>query len=81
VYVCLYVYMSVSVSVCMYACLSLSPLSLSLCVLTDDELDKYMEDVGSTQRRLVAHSGPVYAAPFSHDSRFLLSCSADATGT
>ena len=40
-----------------------------------------MEDTGSSQKRLIGHSGPVYGTSFSHDNRFLLSCSEDCTGT
>jgi len=40
-----------------------------------------MEDTGSSEARLVGHCGPVYATSFSHDNRFLLSCSEDNTST
>ena len=39
-----------------------------------------MDDTGSPQKRLIGHSGPVYGVSFSHDSRFLISCSEDTTG-
>ena len=51
-----------------------------LCML-DAELGQFMEDTGSPQKRLIGHSGPVYGTSFSHDNRFLLSCSEDCTGT
>ena len=40
--------------------------------------DDVMED-GKNCRELVGHSGPVYSLAFSHDRRFLLSASQDAT--
>ncbi|EPZ34266.1 TFIID subunit, WD40-associated region domain-containing protein [Rozella allomycis CSF55] len=43
------------------------------------DLDQFKETEGSDSKRLIGHSGPVYATDFSFDNRFLLSCSQDGT--
>lgn len=41
--------------------------------------DLLMSPDAADTRRLIGHSGPVYAAKFSHDRQYLLSCSQDST--
>jgi transcription initiation factor TFIID subunit 5 len=48
--------------------------------MTDADLNVQKERHGSTVKRLVGHSGPVYGLSFSHDNKYLLSCSEDKTG-
>ncbi|KAI8578790.1 hypothetical protein K450DRAFT_245543 [Umbelopsis ramanniana AG] len=43
------------------------------------DLNVQKERHGSTVKRLVGHSGPVYGLSFSHDNKYLLSCSEDKT--
>lgn len=44
-----------------------------------ESTDNVLESVGSWWKRLVGHSGPVYACKFSHDNQFLFSASQDAS--
>jgi transcription initiation factor TFIID subunit 5 len=47
----------------------------------DDVLERMMDDRSSTDCKLLTgHSGPVYAARFSKDRKYLVSCSEDGTG-
>jgi WD40 repeat protein len=46
----------------------------------DADLNVQKERHGSSVKRLVGHSGPVYGLSFSHDNKYLLSCSEDKTG-
>lgn len=48
--------------------------------MADADLNVQKERHGSTVKRLVGHSGPVYGLSFSHDNKYLLSCSEDKTG-
>ncbi|KAG2177933.1 hypothetical protein INT43_003180 [Umbelopsis isabellina] len=43
------------------------------------DLNAQKERHGSSVKRLVGHSGPVYGLSFSHDNKYLLSCSEDKT--
>ncbi|GAB5585488.1 Transcription initiation factor TFIID subunit 5 [Umbelopsis nana] len=43
------------------------------------DLNVQKERHGSPVKRLVGHSGPVYGLSFSHDNKYLLSCSEDKT--
>ncbi|CAM0141316.1 unnamed protein product [Umbelopsis sp. WA50703] len=45
------------------------------------DLNAQKERHGSSVKRLVGHSGPVYGLSFSHDNKYLLSCSEDKTGS
>jgi WD40 repeat protein len=51
-----------------------------LCIFVDADLNVQKERHGSSVKRLVGHSGPVYGLSFSHDNKYLLSCSEDKTG-
>lgn len=44
-----------------------------------ESIDNVLENCGSWSKRLVGHSGPVYACKFSPDNQFLLSASQDGT--
>lgn len=44
-----------------------------------ESVDNVLESTGSWSKRLVGHSGPVYACRFSPDNQFLFSASQDAT--
>lgn len=47
----------------------------------DDVLERMMDDRSATDSKLLTgHSGPVYAARFSRDRKYLVSCSEDGTG-
>ncbi|KAL0080985.1 WD40-repeat-containing domain protein [Phycomyces blakesleeanus] len=43
------------------------------------DLNRQKERHGSDYKRLVGHSGPVYGLSFSHDNKYLISCSEDKT--
>ncbi|EDO33060.1 predicted protein, partial [Nematostella vectensis] len=46
----------------------------------EDVMERIMDDrTASESRRLVGHSGPVFAVSIDHDNKFLLSCSEDKT--
>ncbi|ANB14143.1 Taf5p [Sugiyamaella lignohabitans] len=48
--------------------------------LKGDKLSSVVkDDVPSTSKRLIGHSGPVFGTSFSSDNRYLLSCSEDNT--
>ena len=51
----------------------------SICIL-DNDLNRQKERHGSEYKRLVGHAGPVYGVSFSHDNKYLISCSEDKTG-
>ncbi|GAA5796577.1 hypothetical protein HPULCUR_001950 [Helicostylum pulchrum] len=44
-----------------------------------NDLNRQRERHGSEYKRLVGHSGPVYGLSFSHDNKYLVSCSEDKT--
>ena len=54
----------------------------SVCVFpVDDVLERMMDDrTAADSKLLTGHSGPVYAARFSRDRKYLVSCSEDGTG-
>ena len=56
--------------------------SRSACVFPiDDVLERMMDDrTAADSKLLTGHSGPVYAARFSRDRKYLVSCSEDGTG-
>lgn len=41
---------------------------------------KKKELSGTEYKKLIGHSGPVYGLSFSHDNKYLISCSEDKTG-
>ncbi|KAI8140498.1 WD40-repeat-containing domain protein [Fennellomyces sp. T-0311] len=43
------------------------------------DLNRQKERHGSEYKRLIGHSGPVYGVSFSHDNKYLISCSEDKT--
>ncbi|KAG0175245.1 Transcription initiation factor TFIID subunit 5 [Apophysomyces sp. BC1034] len=43
------------------------------------DLSRQKERHGSEYKRLVGHAGPVYGLSFSHDNKYLISCSEDKT--
>ncbi|RUP30964.1 WD40 associated region in TFIID subunit-domain-containing protein [Jimgerdemannia flammicorona] len=45
------------------------------------DLNRLRERHGSEVKRLVGHSGPVFGVSFSHDNKYLISCSEDKTGS
>lgn len=48
-------------------------------MLVDNDLNRQRERHGTEYKRLVGHSGPVYGLSFSHDNKYLVSCSEDKT--
>ncbi|KAG2215866.1 hypothetical protein INT45_006353 [Circinella minor] len=44
-----------------------------------NDLNRQKERHGSEYKRLVGHAGPVYGVSFSHDNKYLISCSEDKT--
>ncbi|KAI9311313.1 WD40-repeat-containing domain protein [Dichotomocladium elegans] len=44
-----------------------------------NDLNRQKERHGSEYKRLIGHSGPVYGTSFSHDNKYLISCSEDKT--
>ncbi|CDH56267.1 transcription initiation factor tfiid subunit 5 [Lichtheimia corymbifera JMRC:FSU:9682] len=44
-----------------------------------NDLNRHKERHGSEYKRLIGHSGPVYGLSFSHDNKYLISCSEDKT--
>lgn len=51
-----------------------------LTLLSVNDLNRHKERHGSEYKRLIGHSGPVYGLSFSHDNKYLISCSEDKTG-
>jgi hypothetical protein len=54
---------------------------ISLCVCVVEDESRGRESEGDVCKRLVGHSGAVFGTKFSHDKKYLVSCSEDGTGT
>lgn len=43
------------------------------------DLDDLQDKTGSESKKLIGHAGPVFGASFSHDNKYLITCSEDKT--
>lgn len=68
-----------SMIVCILMAASVKLKNLPFILLVND-LNRHKERHGSEYKRLIGHSGPVYGLSFSHDNKYLISCSEDKTG-